>query len=117
MTKVSVGLGMTLKLSSGGGFNMFKPEILIADIDLDHPTISPFDQLKGAIDVVGTVYGQVEGKMTEIIQNSEIEEKRETVTELAKLSHDLDARIRKLELSGTSQSQVVEEEKENDDGW
>ena len=35
MAKVSVGLGMTLKLSSGGGFNMFKPEILIADIDLN----------------------------------------------------------------------------------
>jgi len=116
MTKVSVGLGMTLKLSSGGGFNMFKPEILIADIDLDGAE-STASQLQEAIDAVQIVYGAVEEKMTEIIQNSEIEEKRETVTELAKLSHDLDARIRKLELGGTSQAQVVEEKKEKGDGW
>ena len=54
--------------------------------------------------------------MGDIIQNSEIEEKRETVTELSKVSHELDARIRKLELSGASQA-VGAEEEEDDDGW
>ena len=115
MAKVSVGLGMTLKLSSGGGFNMFKPEILIADIDLNGD-VSPEDQLQEALKTVATVYGAVEEKMGDIIQNSEIEEKRETVTELSKVSHELDARIRKLELSGASQAVEVEE-KEDDDGW
>ena len=105
---------MTLKLSSGGGFNMFKPEILISDIDLDGEETLDF-QLQEAIKAVQTVYGAVEGKMVEIIQNSEIEEKRETVVELAKVSHDLDARIRKLELSGVSPS--VEAEEEDDEGW
>ena len=104
MAKVSVGLGMTLKLSTGGGFNMFKPEILVSDIDLAHPDMSPDDQLKEAIEYVGTVYEQVEGKMAEIIENSEIEEKRETVTELSKLSQDLSVRLRKLELGDGSVS-------------
>ena len=35
MAKVSVELGLTLKLASGGGFNMFKPSLSIQDIDLD----------------------------------------------------------------------------------
>ena len=115
MAKVSVGLGMTLKLSSGGGFNMFKPEILISDIDLSGD-VSPEDQLQEALKTVSTVYGAVEEKMGDIIQNSEIEEKRETVTELAKASHDFDARIRKLELSGAS-SAVEGEKEEDDEGW
>jgi len=124
MTKVSVGLGMTLKLSSGGGFNMFKPEILIADIDLDHPTVSPDDQLQEAIDYIGTVYGQVEGKMSEIIEGSEIEEKRELVTELSKVSQDLNVRVRKLELGVPTKTTETEEVKEavvksadKDHGW
>ena len=115
MAKVSVGLGMTLKLSSGGGFNMFKPEILIADIDLNGD-VSPEDQLEEALKFIPTVYGAVEEKMGDIIKNSEIEEKRETVTELAKVSHDFDARIRKLELSGAS-SAVEGKKEEDDEGW
>ena len=35
MAKVSVELGLTLKLKSGGGFNMFKPSLAIQDINLD----------------------------------------------------------------------------------
>ena len=117
MAKVSVGLGMTLKLSSGGGFNMFKPEILVSDIDLDHPDVSPEEQLKEAIACIGTVYEQVEGKMSEIIENSEIEEKRETVTELSKVSQDLSVRLRKLELSGPGEGPVSESKKDKNDGW
>ena len=117
MAKVSVGLGMTLKLSSGGGFNMFKPEISVSDIDLAHPDVSPEDQLKEAIAYIGTVYEQVEGKMSEIIENSEIEEKRETVTELSKVSQDLSVRLRKLELSGPSEGPVSESKRDKNDGW
>ena len=113
MAKISVGLAMTLKLSSGGGFNMFKPEISVSDIDLDDPDVSPDEQLKAAIDYIGTVYGQVEGKMSEIIENSEIEEKRETVTELSKASQELSVRLRKLELSGTEKGSVSASKKDN----
>ena len=35
MTKVNVELALTLKMSTGGGFNMFKPSISISDIDID----------------------------------------------------------------------------------
>ena len=49
MTKVNVELALTLKMSTGGGFNMFKPSISISDIDIDGDVS---DQINRSLEVV-----------------------------------------------------------------
>ena len=35
MAKVNVELGLTLKMQTGGGYNFFRPQVAILDIDID----------------------------------------------------------------------------------
>jgi len=96
MTKVSVELGLTLKMASGGGFNMFKPSLAIQDIDLD-AEVTP--QIEAALDAIHQTYGSLESAMAEVIQNSEIEAKGDVITEMGKHVTALEARLRTLEVA------------------
>ena len=49
MSKVTVELGLTLKLATGGGFNFIRPSITIKDIDTEQEA-GP--QIERALEVV-----------------------------------------------------------------
>ena len=96
MTKISVELGLTLKLASGGGFNMFKPSLSIQDIDLD-AEVTP--QIESALAAIHQAYGSLEGAMADVIQNSEVEAKGDVITEMGKHITEVETRLRTLELA------------------
>ena len=98
MAKVSVELGLTLKMASGGGFNMFKPSLAIQDIDLD-AEVTP--QIEAALVAIHQTYGSLEGAMADVIQNSEVEAKGDVITEIGKHITELEARLRTLEVAAT----------------
>ena len=49
MSKVTVELGLTLKMATGGGYNFFRPSITIADIDTEEEAKPQIDR---ALEVV-----------------------------------------------------------------
>ena len=115
MAKVSVELGLTLKLASGGGFNMFKPSLSIQDIDLDSE-IAP--QIEAALAAIHQTYGSLEGAMADVIQNSEVEAKGDVVTEMGKHVTELETRLRTLEVAAKQDdSEKAAPVAKGDDTW
>ena len=119
MAKVSVELGLTLKLKSGGGFNMFKPSLAIQDINLD-AEITP--QIEAALAAIHEAYGSLEGAMAEVVENSEVEAKGEVITEMGKHVTELETRIRTLALAANQEdaektSDKSESKTTGDDSW
>lgn len=115
MAKVSVELGLTLKLASGGGFNMFKPSLSIQDIDLD-AEIAP--QIEAALAAIHQTYGSLEGAMTDVIQNSEVEAKGDVITEMGKHVTELETRLRTLEVAAKQDdSEKAVPVAKGDDTW
>ena len=95
MVKISVGLGMTLKMSTGD-YNMFKPELTISDIEVLNES-GEYDadgiamQVKAGLSAADYSYSALEGKMVDVIETSEVTEKKEMIIELRKQKSDLQA--------------------------
>jgi len=81
MPKVSVELGLTLKMNSGGGYNFFRPQISINDIDTDMD-ITP--QIERSLAAIKEVWGAIEQNIGEIVDASEIAENPSALTEINK---------------------------------
>ena len=97
MVKISVGLGMTLKMSTGD-YNMFKPELTISDIEVLNES-GEYDadgiamQVKAGLSAADYSYSALEGKMVDVIETSEVTEKKEMIIELRKQISDLQAQL------------------------
>jgi len=81
MPKVNVELGLTLKMNSGGGYNFFRPQISINDIDTDMD-ITP--QIERSLAAIKEVWGAIEQNIGEIVDASEIAENPSALTEINK---------------------------------
>jgi len=104
MPKVSVKLGLTLKMNSGGGFNFFRPEISIDDIETDSD-ITP--QIERSLAAIKEVWGAIEQNIGEIVDASEIAENPSALTEINKRIAIFEADVSQLK---TRLAEVVKED-------
>ena len=138
MAKISITLGMTLKMATGGGYNFFRPELSISDIetqdaDGNYNTEGVENQVKMALQGIHYTYSEVEQAMIQIVETSEVIEKEEVIIELRKKIDELKTRMDGMATSApVAESALVEstdtttvedapvastEDDEDDDDW
>ena len=98
MAKISITLGLTLKMSTGGGYNFYRPELSISDIetqdaDGNYNAEGIESQVKMALQGIHYSYSEAEQAMIQIVETAEITEKEEVVIELNKKIDDVTTRI------------------------
>ena len=81
MSKVSVELGLTLKLGTGGGYNFIRPSITIADIDTEQDAAP---QIERALDVVREAWANIEEEMSKVIVSQDVESSEPLLIELGR---------------------------------
>ena len=81
MSKVTVELGLTLKLATGGGYNFIRPSISIADIDTEQEAKPQIDR---ALEVVREAWSEVEDAMSKIITEADVTENESLLVELGR---------------------------------
>ena len=91
MTKVNVELALTLKMSTGGGFNMFKPSISISDIDIDGDVPG---QINRALEVVNEAWVEVENAMSKLVTQADIVENESLLVELGRRMTDMEQQLK-----------------------
>ena len=91
MTKVNVELALTLKMSTGGGFNMFKPSISISDIDIDGDVS---DQINRSLEVVNEAWVEVENAMSKLVTQADIVENESLLVELGRRMTDMEQQLK-----------------------
>ena len=91
MTKVNVELALTLKMSTGGGFNMFKPSISISDIDIDGDVP---DQINRSLEVVNEAWIEVENAMSKLVTQADIVENESLLVELGRRMTDMEQQLK-----------------------
>ena len=91
MTKVNVELALTLKMSTGGGFNMFKPSISISDIDIDGDVQ---DQISRSLGVVHETWVEVENAMAKLVTQADIVENESLLVELGRRMTDMEKQLK-----------------------
>jgi len=115
MSKVSVTLGLTLKMNSGGGFNFFRPEITISDIDVD-ADLEP--QIERSLSAIHAVWSNIEKEIGTIVDNSEIAEKPSALTEINKRMSEFEADMHILKTSGATSGEFsVDVDDKDADSW
>jgi len=129
---------MTLKMATGGGYNFFRPELAISDIetqdaDGNYNTEGVENQVKMALQGIHYTYSEVEQAMIQIVETSEVIEKEEVIIELRKKIDELKTRMDGMATSApVAESALVEstdtttvedapvastEDDEDDDDW
>lgn len=93
MAKVSVELGLTLKMATGGGFNFFRPSICISDIDIDGDIKDQIDRAVKAIEISWDDLGEAMGK---VITQSEVTENESLLVELGRRMTDMEKQMKSL---------------------
>ena len=91
MTKVNVELALTLKMSTGGGFNMFKPSISISDIDIDGDVP---DQINRSLEVVNEAWVEVANAMSKLVTQADIVENESLLVELGRRMTDMEQQLK-----------------------
>ena len=91
MTKVNVELALTLKMSTGGGFNMFKPSISISVIDIDGDVP---DQINRSLEVVNEAWVEVENAMSKLVTQADIVENESLLVELGRRMTDMEQQLK-----------------------
>ena len=99
MTKVHVELALTLKMSTGGGFNMFKPSISISDIDIDGDVP---DQINRSLKVVNEAWVEVENAMSKLVTQADIVENESLLVELGRRMTDMEQQLKTVTDDKTS---------------
>jgi len=72
---------LTLKMNSGDGYNYFRPEISIEDIETE-TDIAP--QIERSLAAIKEVWAAIEENMGEVVDASEIAERPSVITEINK---------------------------------
>ena len=91
MTKVNVELALTLKMSTGGGFNMFKPSISISDIDIDGDVT---EQVSRSLEVVHEAWSAVENEMAKLVLQADTIENESLLVELGRRRADMEQQLK-----------------------
>lgn len=90
MASVNVELGLTLKLNSGGGYNYFRPQIGIHDIDIDGDVQ---DQIKRALEVAHEAWEKLEEDMVDIVTKSDAFDSETLLVELGRRMSDMEKQL------------------------
>ena len=100
MSKVSVELGLTLKMATGGGYNFFRPSITIADIDTEQEAKPQIDR---ALEVVKEAWSELEEHMGNVITSTDVTENESLLVELGRRMSTMEK-----QLSSTANGKVKE---------
>ena len=93
MTKVNVELGLSLKMSTGGGYNYFRPQIGIHDIDIDGDVP---DQIQRSLAVVHEAWAEVESSMAKLVTQADTVENESLLVELGRRMTDMEKHLTSL---------------------
>ena len=93
MAKVSVELGLTLKMATGGGYNFFRPSITIADIDTNEE-VKP--QIDRALEVVKEAWAELEEHMGNVITATDVTENESLLVELGRRMSAMENQLAKV---------------------
>ncbi|ANS04411.1 hypothetical protein [uncultured Mediterranean phage] len=90
MSKVTVELGLTLKMATGGGYNFIRPSITIADIDTEQDTKPQIDR---ALVVVNEAWSELEEAMTKVVTTCDVTENESLLVELGRRMGDMEKQL------------------------
>ena len=93
MSKVSVELGLTLKMATGGGYNFFRPSITIADLDTEQDAKPQIDR---ALEVVKEAWAELEAHMGEVITTTDVTENESLLVELGRRMSTMEDQLAKV---------------------
>ena len=93
MAKVSVELGLTLKMATGGGYNFFRPSITIADIDTNEDAKPQIDR---ALEVVKEAWSELEEHMGNVITATDVTENESLLVELGRRMSTMENKLAKV---------------------
>ena len=93
MAKVSVELGLTLKMATGGGYNFFRPSITIADIDTNEEAKPQIDR---ALEVVKEAWSELEEHMGNVITATDVTENESLLVELGRRMATMENKLAKV---------------------
>lgn len=104
MTKVNVELGMTLKMQTGGGFNFFRPQIAITDLDIDGDVQ---DQIDRAVATVNeSAWPALEAAMGKLITQADVTDNESVIQELGRKVNEMQKQLDGL--SGKKKEKAVQ---------
>ena len=105
MTKVNVELGMTLKMQTGGGFNFFRPQIAIIDIDIDGDVQ---DQIDRAVATVNeSAWPALETAMGKLITQADITDNESVIVELGRKVNEMQKQLESMSGKGKAKDKEV----------
>ena len=105
MAKVNVELGMTLKMQTGGGYNFFRPQIAIIDIDIDGDVQ---DQIDRAVATVNESAGPaIETAMGKLITQADITDNESVIVELGRKVNEMQKQLESMSGKGKAKDKEV----------
>ena len=105
MAKVNVELGMTLKMQTGGGYNFFRPQIAIIDIDIDGDVQ---DQIDRAVATVNeSAWPALETAMGILITQTDITDNESVIVELGRKVNEMQKQLESMSGKGKAKDKEV----------
>ena len=105
MAKVNVELGMTLKMQTGGGYNFFRPQIAIIDIDIDGDVQ---DQIDRAVATVNeSAWPAIETAMGKLITQADITDNESVIVELGSKVNEMQKQLESMSGKGKAKDKEV----------
>ena len=93
MSKVTVELGLTLKMATGGGYNFIRPSITIADLDTEQEAKPQIDR---ALEVVKEAWSELEEHMGGVITTTDVTENESLLVELGRRMASMEEQLAKV---------------------
>jgi len=105
VAKVNVELGMTLKMQTGGGYNFFRPQIAILDIDIDGDVQ---DQIDRAVETVNeSAWPALETAMGKLITQADITDNESVIVELGRKVNEMQKQLESMSGKGKAKDKEV----------
>ena len=93
MSKVTVELGLTLKMATGGGYNFFRPSITIADLDTEQEAKPQIDR---ALEVIKEAWSELEEHIGTVITTTDVTENESLLVELGRRMASMEEQLAKV---------------------
>jgi hypothetical protein len=106
MTKVNVELALTLKMTTGGGYNYFRPSIAIHDIDIDGDVQEQIDRSIATINE--SAWPALETAMGRLVTQADVTDNESVIVELGRKVNDMQKEIDSLSPSKTKKGKVAQ---------
>jgi|TARA_R110000744_G_scaffold247327_3_gene363818 hypothetical protein len=105
MAKVNVELGLTLKMQTGGGYNFFRPQVAILDIDIDGDVQ---DQIDRAIATVNeAAWPALETAMGRLVTQADVTDNESVILELGRKVNEMQKQLDGISGKGKAKDKDV----------